>query len=128
MRARIALVVRIILGLMLAVVGLNKFLQFMPAMQMAPPAMNLMGALIASGYVMPMVAMVEIIVGALLLTNKFVPLALILLAPLSVNVVLFHLFLDPASIGPAALVTIMNIYLAYVNKDKYRPLLSARLP
>jgi len=48
--------------------------------------------------------------------------ALILLAPVAINMVLFHLKLAPGGIGPAALVTILNIVLIYTNWDKYKPL------
>jgi hypothetical protein len=51
-----------------------------------------------------------------------VPFALILLAPLAVNMIVFHLKLAPAGIGPAALVTILGIVLIYANWDKYKAL------
>ncbi len=120
-----ALVVRILLGLMLVIFGLNKFFQFMPAMQFAPSAMEFMKALMATGYMLKLIALVEIATGALLLLNRFVALALVLLAPLTVNILLFHLFLDVSKILPGLLVAIMQAYLAYVNRAKFSTLLSA---
>ena len=122
---KVILVARIILGLVLVVFGLNKFLQFMPFPPMPVAAGAFMGALMASGYVMTIVAVVEVGVGAMLLTNKYVPLALLLLAPISVNIITFHLFLDIAGIGGAALVTILNVFLLLAIKEKYSAVLSA---
>ena len=123
--AKVIMGVRIVLGLILVVFGLNKFLQFMPFPPMPVPAGAFMGALMASGYLMTIVAIVEIAVGAMLLTNKYVALALLLLAPISVNIITFHIFLDIAGIGGAALVTILNVFLLFANKEKYNSVLSA---
>ena len=76
---------------------------------------------------MLLVKALEIGIGVLLLANRYVPLALVLLAPISVNIVSFHLFLDPASIGAAALVTLLNAYLLFAYRNEYKPLLSAKV-
>ena len=115
---------RIVLGLMLVVFGLNKFLQFMPTPPMTDEAGPFMGALVGTGYMMPIVAVVEIAVGALLLFNRYVALALLLLAPISVNIVAFHLFLDIGGIGGAAFVFILNVFLLFAYRNRYQPLLT----
>src|SRR3981081_1282392 len=83
------LVARILLGLLFLVFGLNGFLHFIP---MAPPAglaEQYMGALFLSHYLVA-VFLLQTIGGALLLANRFVPLALVLLGPVLVNILLFH--------------------------------------
>ena len=115
---------RIVLGLMLVVFGLNKFLQFIPVPPMTDEAGSFMGALVGTGYMMPIVAVVEIVVGALLLFNRYVALALLLLAPISVNIVAFHLFLDIGGIGGAAFVFILNVFLLFAYRNRYQPLLT----
>ncbi len=122
MNSKVAMALRIILGLILIIFGANKFFDFMPAMEMPEAAGNFMSALAGTGYMFPLIGAVEVIVGLLLVLNKWVPFALILLAPVAVNMVLFHLKLAPGGIGPAALVSILNIILIYVNWDKYKPL------
>lgn len=117
------LIIRILLGLMLVIFGLNKFLQFMPMPTMTDEAGEFMGALIKSGYIMVFVAVIEIIVGLSLLINKYQPLALIIVFPVLLNAFLFHLFLDLAGIGGAALALIMNVFLFFVNKKSYSSLL-----
>ncbi len=83
-----------------------------------------MGALVDTGYMFPLIGTVEAIVGLLLVFNKWVAFALILLAPVAINMILFHLKLAPGGIGPAALVTILYVVLFYTNWDKYKPLFS----
>ena len=122
MNSKLTMVLRILLGLLLIVFGANKFLGFMPAMEMPAPAGNFMGALMESGYFFKFLGATEIIVGLLLLVKKWVPFALVVLAPISVNIIFFHLFLAPAQIMPAVVVALLNIILIYANWDKYKPL------
>ncbi len=117
------IIVRILLGLILTVFGLNGFLQFMPMPEMTPEAGELMGALAKAGYFFPIIAIVEILVGVLLLINKYTAIALIVLFPIMLNAFLFHLFLDIAGIGAAALAITLNVFLFITNKDKYKGIL-----
>src|SRR5258706_814056 len=96
--------VRILLGLVFFVFGLNAFLGFIPQPPMPDKAGAFMGALAATGYMFPLIKGVEVIGGAMLLSNRFVPLALVLLAPNVVNIVLFHAVLAPGGLGIALLV------------------------
>jgi uncharacterized membrane protein YphA (DoxX/SURF4 family) len=126
MKSKISLVARILLGFLLFVFGINKFIPFMPPLELSGSAQDFMMALMNTGYLLQIVGIVEITVGTLLLSNRFVALALLLFAPITVNIISFHLFLDPANIGAAALVTILNVYLLFINKEKYAAVLSAR--
>jgi DoxX. len=119
------LVLQIVLGVFLLIMGLNKFFGFLPAMPMPAAADSFGEALMATGYMMKMVAVVEVLVGALLVLNKFVPLALLFLAPISVNIVAFHLFLDFSGIGAAAVVALLNIYFFFVYFSAYKGILRA---
>lgn len=118
-------IIRFLLGLMMFVFGVNKFLQFMPMPALPEGAGEFMGALAKSGYIMPIVGIVEIITGILLLINKFKALALIVLFPVMLNAFLFHLFLDIPGIGGAALAIIMNVFLMFGEKKSYGELLKA---
>ena len=117
---------RVLLGLIFFVLGLNGFLQFLP---MPPPpagALAFFMALLQTGYMLPLIKGTEVIAGALLLSNRFVTLALALLAPIVVNIVAFHAFLAPSGGGPAYLAFLLEVYLAWSYRDAYRPMLSAR--
>jgi putative oxidoreductase len=118
-------IIRILLGLMMLVFGLNKFLQFIPMPPHDGVAGEFMIALAQSGYIFPIVAIVEIATGTMLLINKFKPMALIILFPVMLNAFLFHLFLDLPGIGGAALAIIMNAFLMISEKESYQGLLKA---
>ncbi len=119
-------IVRVLLGLAFLVFGLNGFLNFMPAPKDIPQEiMNVMGALMRAGY-MSVVSGAEVIVAILLLLNRFVPLALALLAPVIVGILTFHISMQPATIGPGIVVTVMELYLAWTYRGAFRPMLAAR--
>ncbi|GIV57353.1 MAG: hypothetical protein KatS3mg042_0266 [Rhodothermaceae bacterium] len=118
---------RYVLGLMLVVFGLNGFLQFLPMPTPPEAAGRFLGAMIETGYLLPLVKLVELTVGVLLLANRFVPLALVLLAPVSVNIIAFHLFLDPAGIAAGAVVFVLNVFLLFAYKPVYEPMLQAKV-
>ncbi|MCX6953304.1 MAG: DoxX family protein [Verrucomicrobia bacterium] len=123
-------VVRILLGLPLVIFGLNGFLNFIPPPPTALPedAAAFAGALLKSGYMMQLIGLTHLIVGGLLLANRFVPLALVLFAPFMVNSVAFHLFLERSGLPMAIVFLALELYLAWVYRAAYRPLFVARAP
>jgi putative oxidoreductase len=97
---------RFLLGLIFLVFGLNGFLHFIP---MPPPtgvAAQFMGAMFVSKYLLFVFA-IQLIGGALLFIKRYVPLALTLLAPVIVNILLFHFLMAPSGLGLALLVAIL---------------------
>jgi hypothetical protein len=119
---------RVLLGLLFFVTGLNGFLNFLPqpATPMPEGALAFAGAMLKTGYLFPMVMGTQLCAGALLLANRFVPLALALLAPIVVNIFAFHAFLAPSGLGIASLVLILEISLAWAYRKAYRPMLAQR--
>ncbi len=123
MKDKIFLSIQILAGLMLVMFGLNKFLNFIP-MPPAPETMGaFMGALFATGYFMKLVAVVEIVAGVAFLANKFAPLMAVVLMPVMINATLAHLFLDPAGIGGAAMLTLFTVLVMIRHKEAYSALL-----
>src|SRR5437763_17044595 len=119
-------IVRILLGLMFLVFGLNGFLNFMPTPKDMPQEiMNVMGALMKAGY-MTVVSGAEVLVAVMLLANRFVPLALALLAPIIVGILTFHIAMAPATIGPGIVVLVIELYLAWAYRGAFRPMLAAK--
>ena len=106
-------------------VNINGFLNFMPTPDVPASAGAFLGALAATGYMFPVIKGVEVIVGALLLSNRFVPLALTLLAPIMVNIVLFHAVLAPAGLGMVLTLLALQLYLAWSYRDSFRAVLTA---
>lgn len=122
-------VARVLLGLIFFVFGLNGFLNFFPPPppESMPKAMqDFFELFVKSGYLLPLVKGTEVVAGALLLANRFVPLALVVLAPVIVNIVLVHLLLAPEGLGIALLVLALELFLAWVHRRAFAPLLAAR--
>lgn len=120
---------RILLGLMFLVFGLNGFLNFIPQPKDPIPerALAFVGAMMKTGYLFQFVKGTEVLAAVLLLSNRFVPLALTLLAPVLVNIVAFHLFLAPATVAPAFVILALELYLAWAYRGAFRPMLAARV-
>ena len=115
----VTLIARLLLGLIFVVLGLNGFLNFLSMGPMpAGLAGQFVGALVLSHYFW-VVAALQIAGGALLLVNRFVPLALVLLGPVIVNILLYHLFLNPAGIALALLVTILWFIVFYGHRQYF---------
>src|SRR5262245_27134099 len=110
---------RITLGLTFAVFGLNGFIGFIPQPPHAGPPGEFLGALAASGYMFPLIKAVELATGILLLVGRYVPLALTLLAPVVVNIVAFHLFLEPATIVVPLVALALGVYLAWTERATF---------
>ncbi|MFN8790784.1 MAG: DoxX family protein [Bdellovibrionales bacterium] len=117
---------RLLLGLAYVVFGMNFFLQFLPQPPSAEPMAKLMGAFFESGYLFPFIKLTEIIAGALLLTNLFVPLALVILAPITLNIVAVHAFLDPSGLPVGALLLVLHVFLGLQYLSHYKPMLTAK--
>ena len=120
-------IIRVLLGLMFLVLGLNGFLNFMPAPKDLPPDMITVSTGLMKGGYMAVVSATEIIVAALLLTNRFVPLALTLLAPIVVGILTFHIAIAPATIVPGIVVLVLELYLAWAYRSAFRPMLRAKV-
>jgi putative oxidoreductase len=115
-------ILRSLLGLIFLVFGLNIFLQFLPQPPLPPAAGEFFGALAKTGYFVPMIGATQVIAGALLLAGIAVPLALILLAPVVVNIFLFHVFLAPGGLPLALIVVALEVILAWMHREAYAPL------
>ena len=116
---------RLFLGLLFTVFGLNGFLGFLPQPEPNAAGGAFLGALAATGYMFPLIKGTEVIAGILLLSGRFVPLALTLLAPITVNILAYHVALDPGAGMPLTIIAI-QLFLAYAYRDAFRPMLAAR--
>jgi hypothetical protein len=119
---------RVALGLVFVVCGLNGFLDFLPhpAAPIPESALAFAGALMKAGYFFPLLKGTEVVAGVLLLSNRMVPLAVAILAPVVVNIVAFHAFLAPDGMGLAILLLALEVGLAWSYRVAYRPLLGVR--
>jgi putative oxidoreductase len=121
-------IARYLLGLTFLVFGLNGFLHFIP--QPPPPsgpAGQFLGALFVSNYLV-VVFLLQLIPAVLLLVNRYVPLALTLLAPIIVNILLFHVLMAPSGILPGIVVTVLWIVVFLSVRSAFAGLWQPRVP
>jgi len=115
----VTLIARLLLGLIFVVLGLNGFLNFL---SMGPMPSGLagqfIGALVLSHYFW-VVAALQVAGGALLLVNRFVPLALVLLGPVIVNIILYHVFLNISGVALAIVVVILWFIVFYGHRQYF---------
>jgi uncharacterized membrane protein YphA (DoxX/SURF4 family) len=124
MKRKMPVVARTLLGLIFTVFGLNGFFQFIPQPPSPDAAQAFAGALAASGYFFPLLKSIEVASGILLLSGRFVPLALTVLAPIVVNIFAFHLFLAPGGMPMAVLLVALELGLAWAYRDSFRSVLA----
>ena len=122
MNSKLSTIFRILLALILLVFGLNKFIGFLQMPPMGDGATEFLGALDKTGYMFPIIGLVEIVAGLFLLLNKWTKFALVLLVPISINIILFHLTFNLEGIAPGALVFVLNFLLIYAYRKGYKSL------
>jgi len=119
------LIARNLLGLLFLVFGLNGFLHFIPMPPLSGLAGQYMGALFVSNYLVP-VFILQVLGGVLLLANRFVPLALVLLGPVIVNIVLFHVLMAPEGLPVALVATALWLVVFYSTRRAFAGIFIAR--
>src|SRR5712691_1269440 len=123
-----AVIARLLLGLIFLVFGLNGFLHFIPAGPLpSGTAGQFVGALFASNYLV-VVFLLQLIPALLLLINRYIPLALTLLAPIIVNILLFHILMAPSGLLLAIVVTVLWIVVFLSVRSAFGGLLQQRVP
>lgn len=124
--SKLTMVARILLGLIFTVFGLNGFLNFLPPPELPEAAVPFMTGLASTGYFFPLLKLVEVVAGIFLLAGLFVPLALILLAPIVVNIAMFHFLLAPGEWWMGVLVVVLEIIVARGYWDSFSGVLEMR--
>ena len=116
-------IARVLLGLIFVVFGSNIFLHFLPMPPPpATPAGDFSKALMQSHYIY-VVGLLQVIGGLLLLIGRYVPLGLTLLGPVIVNILLFHIFLDPSGLPMAIVVAVLALFLLWRHRTNFAGLL-----
>ncbi len=115
-------IARILLGLIFLVFGLNGFFLFIPVPEFHP----FVSILVSSGYIY-LIKTVEVVGGALLLSNRFIPLALVLLGPDILNILAYHILLDHRN-WPIAIINLaLFLVLVWGYRQYFKPLFVRRV-
>jgi hypothetical protein len=120
-------IARLLLGLIFLVFGLNGFLNFLSMPAPTGVAGQFIGALFLSHYLV-VIFLIQVVAAILLLVNRYVPLALAMLAPIIVNVLLFHVLMAPSGLPLALVVTVLWIVVFLNVRSAFAGLVQQRVP
>jgi len=120
-----ALIARFLLGIVFVVFGANGFLHFIPMPPMPPSTATTFVTILMSTHYALIVSGIQLIGGALLLMNKFVPLGLTLLGPVIVNIFLYHALMEPKGLPLAMIVVVLWAVEFWWHKKAFAGILSA---
>ena len=124
MKNKILFVVSLLFGLMMINAGLNKFFNYMPVPEDLPQEMvDLMECMMAFGWLMPLVAIVEIVAGILVIFPKTRALGAIIIFPIVVGILLTHVVNEPSGMPVGIVVFAINIWMLIENRAKYMPMI-----
>ena len=120
------LIARILLGLIFAVFGVIGLFELGPEPEMGEEATAFMGAIMDTGYLWPVIKVAEIVCGVLLILGLFVPLALVVLAPIVLNILLFHVFLAPEGVIIGVVAVVLGLYVAHQHRSSFSAVLQRK--
>ena len=124
MKSKILFVVSLLFGLMFINSGLNKFFNYMPMPKEIPAELlKIMGALMTITWLIPLIAVAEIVGGILFITNKYRALGAIIIFPVMIGILLTHLVNDPSGLPIALPLFAINIWVIIENRSKYLPMI-----
>ena len=124
MNIKVETIVRVILGSVLLIFGLDKFFAFVPhGHVMTDDLIAAYNGLIANKFILPTVGVVEVITGILLISRRYVFLSLIALFPVIFGIIAFHLAIDLPGILPGLGVSIMYLYLIIYRSSEFAKLI-----
>ena len=120
------IIVRILMGLMFAFASITFFFKLIPIPEMTGSIKIFNDGIVASVYLMPTVKIFELLCAIAFLSGRYVPLATVVIFPIILNILLFHAFLDSSGLPLAVLLMAGDLFLAYSNRDKYKPIWNAK--
>jgi len=124
MKKKILLVVCILFGLMFINAGLNKIFNYIPApTDLSEKMMKVMAAFMEIGWLMPLVAVAEIVGGTLFMIPKLRALGAIIIFPVMIGIILTHIFLEPSGLPLALVLLAINLWVIIENREKYMPMI-----
>ncbi|MFZ1530033.1 MAG: DoxX family protein [Ferruginibacter sp.] len=124
MKQKILFVLSLLFGLMFIVFGLNKFFQFMPMPEKMPEeTMKDFGAMMEISWLMPLLAVAEIVGGLLFIFPKTRALGAIVIFPVMVGILLMHITVDRSGLPIALVLSAVLAWVMYENADKYKPMI-----
>ncbi|MXX62771.1 MAG: DoxX family protein [Holophagales bacterium] len=118
-------IARILLGLVFVFGGVTGLFELAEP-EMGEEGTAFMGAIMDTGYLWPVLKVTEIVCGVLLILGMFVPLALVVLAPVALNILLFHIFLEPSGVAIGLFLVVLGLYTAHQHRESFSGVLKRK--
>jgi uncharacterized membrane protein YphA (DoxX/SURF4 family) len=124
---KIAVIIfRVLMGLMFAFASITFFFKLVDVPELTGSVKIFNDGIAASVYLMPTVKVFELLCAIAFLSGRFVPLATVVIFPITLNILLFHAFLQPSGLPIAILMMAGNLFLVYYYRNKYKAILTAK--
>lgn len=120
------IIVRTLLGALLLFASIAVLFNLAPQPELTGNPKLFMEGVAASGYLMTLIKVTELLCGLAFVIGRFVPLATVVIAPITLNILFYHIFTDRSGLAVALFMVAANLFLAYRHWDKFRPMLIAR--
>jgi len=120
------IIVRVLMGLLFIFAAVVVLFKIVPQPELTGNVKIFMDGVNATGYLMTLIKITELACGIAFVTGRYVPLATVVIAPVIVNIFLFHAFVDTSGLAVAVFLVFANIFLAIANRDKFKPLFEAK--
>lgn len=121
-----AIIVRVLMGLLYLFASTVFLFKLVPQPELTGNIKTVMEGFNATGYLLHFVKITELICGLAFVSGYFVPLATVVIAPITLNILMFHIFVNKDNLPVAIFLLLANLFLAYANWDKFKPLLEAK--
>lgn len=120
------IIVRVLMGLLFLFASIVVLFRLVPQPELSGNTKIFTDGVNASGYLMPLIKITELLCGVSFVSGFFTPLATVVIAPVTINIFLFHVFVDQSGLPVAIFLLLGNLFLAYAYFEKYKPLLTAK--
>ena len=121
------IIVRTLMGLMFLFASIVVLFNLMPHPEMKGNAKLFMDGIMATGYFMTLLKVTELVCGLAFVIGRFVPLATVMIFPITLNILFYHAFVAPEGLPVAIPLMLGNLFLAYACRKNYQPLLAAKI-
>ncbi|MEO8071710.1 MAG: DoxX family protein [Acidobacteriota bacterium] len=120
------IIVRVLMGLLFLFASITVLFNLIPQPELTGNTKTFMDGMKATGYLLPLVKITELICGIAFVSGYFVPLATVVIAPIIINIFFFHALVDTSGLPVGIFLVLANSFLAYYHWEKYKPLLEAK--
>ena len=120
------IIIRTLMGLFLLFASVSYFFELVKPPAVMPEATITYNKGLAVAHILPIVKGIELICGLMLLIGRFATLATLVIFPITVNIILFHAYADPANIGGGIILLVFNLFMAYYYRKNYAPLFAIK--